>query len=189
MAVVILACFIACAGAQQQGQKHEKKHDAKKQIEDLEEKWRTAYLAGDATTMDRMLSDDFIGISMSGQVHTKVQYLERIQTRKLALTKMDLSDMKVKILDSVAVVTGQADVEGTSEGASVKGLYRYTRVYQQLSSGQWKVTSFEATRIRPSGQGLLKGSVSSSENAVIDAAGWGVHKTKALVSQGLSLVR
>lgn len=128
---------------------HEKKHDAKKQVETLEEKWRMAQLAGDVATMDKMLSDDFIGISMSGQVNTKAQQLDRVRTRKLVVSKVELSDMKVKLVGSVAIVTSQADVEGTSEDGSVKGTYRYTRIYQRLTNGEWKITSFEATRIRP----------------------------------------
>jgi ketosteroid isomerase-like protein len=148
MALVLLTCFVACARAQQE-QKHQKRHDARKQVEALEERWRTAQLAGDVVTMDKMLSEDFIGISMSGQVNTKTQQLERIRTHKLVISKIELSDMKVKLVDSVAIVTCQAEVEGTSEGMPVRGTYRYTRVYRALSSGEWKITSFEATRIRP----------------------------------------
>jgi ketosteroid isomerase-like protein len=149
MAVVLLACFIACARAQQKGEKHEKKHDAKRQVETLEERWRMAQLAGDVATMDHMLSDDFIGISMTGQVNTKSQQLERIRKKQLVISRIDLNDMKVKMLDSVAIVTCQAEVEGMSEGVPMKGIYRYTRVYQHLLSGDWKITSFEATKIRP----------------------------------------
>ena len=152
MAVVLLTCFIALLGARQAEaavKSHEKKHDVKKEVEALEEQWRVAQLAGDVATMDRMLADDFIGISMSGQVNTKAQQLERIRTRKLVVTRIDLSDMKVKLVGAVAIVTSQADVEGTSEDGSVKGTYRYTRIYQRLPNGMWKITSFEATRIRP----------------------------------------
>jgi ketosteroid isomerase-like protein len=145
IAVVLLACYIACAYAQ----KHHNKHDEKRQIEALEEKWRAAQLAGDIQTMDGMLADDFIGISMSGQLNTKSQQLDRIRNHQLMLSKIRLSDMKIKLLDTVAVVTCQAEVEGTSDGASMRGIYRYTRVYQHLPSGEWKITSFEATRIRP----------------------------------------
>lgn len=130
-------------------QNHPKKHDEKKQVEALEEQWRAAQLAGDVATMEKMLADDFIGISMSGQVNTKAQQLERVRSRRLIVTRIELSDMKVKLVGSVAIVTSVADVEGTSEGASVKGKYRYTRVYQRLPSGGWKITSFEATRIAP----------------------------------------
>jgi ketosteroid isomerase-like protein len=126
-----------------------KKHDEKKQVELLEEQWRTAQLAADLPTMEKMLADDYIGISMSGQVNTKAQQLERMRTRKLVLTKLELSDMKVKLVGSVAIVTSVADIEGTNEGAPVQGKYRYTRVYQHLPAGGWKITSFEATRILP----------------------------------------
>ncbi len=85
MAVVLLTCFVALMSATGAGreQKHEKKHDVKKQVEALEEQWRKAQLAGDVATMESMLSDDFIGISMSGQVNTKAQQLDRMRTRKL----------------------------------------------------------------------------------------------------------
>ena len=110
---------------------------------------RAAQLAGDIETMDGMLAEDFIGISMSGQLNTKSQQLDRIRNHQLMLSKIRLSDMKIKLLDTVAIVTCQAEVEGTSEGVSMRGTYRYTRVYQHLASGEWKITSFEATRIRP----------------------------------------
>jgi ketosteroid isomerase-like protein len=135
--------------AQAANQGHEKKHDVKKLVEALEEQWRKAQLAGDVGTMDKMLSDDFIGISMSGQVNTKAQQLERVRSRKLLVTRIELSDMKVKLEGPVAIVTSQADVEGTNEGVSVKGKYRYMRVYQHQPSGEWKITHFEATRIQP----------------------------------------
>ena len=128
---------------------HKKNHDAKKEVETLEEQWRVAQLAGDTATMDKLLADDFIGISMSGQVNTKAQQLERVRTRKLVVTRIELSDRKIKLLGNVAIVTSVADVEGTSEGASVQGKYRYTRVYQRTPPGTWKITSFEATRILP----------------------------------------
>lgn len=151
VAAIVLCCVLAAtpgalwAFAGQE--KHPKKHDEKKQVEALEEQWRTAQLAGDVATMEKMLADDFIGISMSGQVNTKAQQLDRVRTRRLVVTRIELSDMKVKLVGSVAIVTSVADVEGTNEGVSVKGKYRYTRVYQHSPSGGWKITSFEATRI------------------------------------------
>ena len=126
---------------------HEKKHDAKRQVEALEEQWRQAQLAGDVAVMDKLLSDDYIGITMTGQVNTKAQQLDRMRMHKIALTKLDLGDRQVKLIGSIAIVTSRAEVEGTNEGAPVKGTYRYTRVYQRLPSGAWKITSFEATRV------------------------------------------
>ena len=125
---------------------HHKGHDLKLQVEQLEDQWRQAQLTGDVATMDKLLSDDYIGISVNGQVNTKAQWLERLQSRRIAVTKLELSDMKVKLIGSIAIVTSRAEVEGTSDGVSIRGIYRYTRVYQRLPSGTWKITSFEATR-------------------------------------------
>jgi ketosteroid isomerase-like protein len=130
---------------------HEKKHDAKRQVEALEEQWRTAQLSGDVDAMDKLLSDDYIGISMSGQVNTKTQQLDRARSRKLVLTRLDLGEMQIKLVGSIAVVTSRAQVEGTNDGVPVRGTFRYTRVYQRLPSGVWKITSFEATRVPESG--------------------------------------
>ncbi|HEY6412382.1 MAG TPA: nuclear transport factor 2 family protein [Edaphobacter sp.] len=125
----------------------EKKHEAKRQVELLEEEWRVAQLAGDVATMDRMLSDDYIGISISGQVSTKAQQLDRVRNHKVVIHRVELSDMKVKLIGSIAIVTSRAEVEGINESGPVRGTFRYTRVYQRLPSGAWKITSFEATRI------------------------------------------
>ena len=125
---------------------HEKKHDAKQQVEALEEQWRVAQLAADTGTMGKMLSDDYVGISMTGDVDTKAQQLNRVTERRMILTKIELSDRKIKLVGAVAIVTSQAEVEGTNDGISVKGTYRYTRIYRRLPTGQWKITSFEATR-------------------------------------------
>jgi ketosteroid isomerase-like protein len=144
----MLACTPVVFGARFQPVPHpEKKHEAKRQVELLEEEWRAAQLAGDAATMDRMLSDDYIGISVSGQVSTKAQQLDRVRSSKVVISKVDLSDMKVKLIGSIAIVTSRADVEGINESGPLRGTFRYTRVYQRLPSGTWKITSFEATRI------------------------------------------
>ena len=126
---------------------HERKHDAKKQVEALEERWREARLAGDVATMDKMLSDDYIGISMTGQVSTKAQQLDRVREHRVVLTRIDLGDMQIKLVGAIAIVTSRADVTGTNDGVTIQGTYRYTRVYQRQPSGVWKITSFEATRV------------------------------------------
>jgi ketosteroid isomerase-like protein len=146
-------------------QLREKKHDAKRQVEALEEQWRTAQLAGDIAVMDKLLSDDYIGISMTGQVHTKAQQLDRARNHKLVFTKLDLGERQVKLVGSIAIVTSMADIEGTNDGVPVKGTFRYTRVYQRLPSGEWKITSFEATRV-PS-RDALHGHDSESKTAKV----------------------
>ncbi|RXH58662.1 nuclear transport factor 2 family protein [Granulicella sibirica] len=123
------------------------KKDAKRQIEDMETQWRDAQLTGNVSEMERLLSEDYFGISMTGQVNTKEQQLDRIRKRTLVLSKIELSDVKVKLIGTTAVVTSRAEVEGTSDGTPMRGSFRYTRVYQRTPAGLWKITNFEATRL------------------------------------------
>jgi ketosteroid isomerase-like protein len=129
---------------------HPKRKDQyKHQVEKLEEAWRVAQLNVDVDAMDRLLSDDYVGITMSGQVVTKTQQLERMRNRNLVLSKISLDDVKVKLIGTTAIVTSLADVDGTSDGEPMHGTFRSTRVYSRLPSGTWKITNFEATRVGP----------------------------------------
>ena len=128
-----------------------RQRDTKQQIEELEQQWRTSQLSNDVAAMDKMLSDDYIGISMSGQVFTKAQQLDRMRDKKLVLSRIDFDDMKVKLVGSIAIVTSRVQVEGLNEGLPVKGIFRYTRVYKRLPTSGWQITSFESTRVPQSG--------------------------------------
>jgi ketosteroid isomerase-like protein len=159
------SCLLVAAGTNAAlaqpgiGPIHPRKDAFKHQVEKLEDVWRTAQLNGDVASMDKLLSDDYVGISMNGQVVTKAQQLDRLRNRQTILTKIDLDDVKVKLIGTTAIVTSRAEVEGTNDGASVRGMYRYTRVYSRLPTGDWKITNFEATRVGPppggSGPGAL----------------------------------
>ncbi|HVG27444.1 MAG TPA: nuclear transport factor 2 family protein [Acidobacteriaceae bacterium] len=118
------------------------------QIEALEQQWRAAAMAEDTEAMDHLLSDDFLGITASGQVMTKIQQLDRMRTRTFVITRLDVSDMKIKLISRhAAIVTSLAQIEGSNDGRPLHGSFRYTRVYQRLPTGMWKITSFEATHV------------------------------------------
>lgn len=152
----LVGCLLMTFGAghvvEAKGPEH-RKPDYRRQILELEELWRTAQISGDIAAMDKLLSEDYVGITMNGQVVTKMQQLDRIRSRQVEVTKIQLSDVKVKLISNTAIVTSQADVEGTGDGAPLHGTYRYTRVYTRLPSGSWKITNFEATRVGPRQRG------------------------------------
>jgi ketosteroid isomerase-like protein len=141
--------------------------DVKQQIGDLEQQWRTAMLNSDVGLMDKLLSDDFVGISWTGQMNNKSSQLDRLRNRTVMLSKMDISDQKIKLLGHVAIVTSRAEVVGTNDGAQINDSFRYTRVYQRLPSGVWKITNFEATRLpngamRHGGRGMRSSPLGST---------------------------
>lgn len=125
---------------------HHPNHELHKEIEALEMQWREAQLSNDVSVMDRLLADDYIGISASGIIETKPEALALRRAGTLHITALDLNDLKVRIYGDTAVVTSRADLEGTNGASNISGKYRYTRVYNRRF-GQWKIVSFEASRI------------------------------------------
>jgi ketosteroid isomerase-like protein len=145
LAVILFSIYAPAQGV------HPRRNDQfKHQVEELEQVWRTAELNADVTAMNRLLSDDFVGITMNGQVVTKMQQLDRLRRRTTVLSKLDLRIEHVKLIGvTTAVVQSVAEVEGSNEGAPMHGTFRYTRVYSRQPSGTWQITNFEATRVGP----------------------------------------
>ncbi|HLH36665.1 MAG TPA: nuclear transport factor 2 family protein [Alloacidobacterium sp.] len=130
---------------------HHSSHELHKEIEALEMQWRQAQLNNDVAVMDRLLADDYIGISASGIIETKPEALALRRAGTLHITELDLNDLKIRIYGDTAVVTSRADLQGTNGASDISGKYRYTRVYNKRY-GQWKIVSFEASRIHDTGE-------------------------------------
>lgn len=143
-------------------QRHERKRVERAEVLAMESEWRRAQLSEDIPEMDRLLSDNFLGITAAGQVVTKTQQLDRMRSRQIAISKLDMADTKIKISGNLAVVTSLARLDGMSNGAPLHGSFRYTRVYQRASGAGWKITNFEATRV-PSDTALLDLRISSPQ--------------------------
>jgi ketosteroid isomerase-like protein len=117
-----------------------------KEVEQLEMEWRQAVLDNNASAMERLLADDYVGISANGTIETKAQVLAQRKAGTVHFTQLDLNDVKVRLYGDTAVVTSQADLQGKNGERDISGKYRYTRVYNRRF-GQWKIVSFEASRI------------------------------------------
>ena len=122
------------------------RRDRVHEVEQMEREWRSAELAGDAAAMDRILAEDYVSVTMQGNVNTKAQQLRRMRDRLLVLERLDLSDVKIRLLGEVAIVTGRARIRGRSAGLPLDGSYRYTQVLHLAPSGVWTITNFEARR-------------------------------------------
>jgi ketosteroid isomerase-like protein len=141
LVLILLSVFTAQAHAG--FPHHESVH---KEIEGLELDWRQAQLTNNIPEVDRLLADDYLGISANGTLETKADELTRRRSGSLHITQLDLSDIKVRIYGDTAVVTSKADLIGKNGDRDISGRYRYTRVYSNRD-GQWRIVSFEASRV------------------------------------------
>jgi ketosteroid isomerase-like protein len=148
--LAVLSVFVLLCGVMQAKQGHKPRYPKrmeKEQIEQLEGRWQQAMLTDDVTAMDKLLSEDYLGVTAGGDLVTKNQQLDRMRNRQVVVTKLDTSEIKLKLIGQIAIVTSLAQIEAVADGRVVSGMYRYTRIYQRLPTGIWKITSFETTRV------------------------------------------
>jgi ketosteroid isomerase-like protein len=129
-------------------QRHEYHHE----IDQMEEAWRTAMLKANSAELATLLADDYTGITAKGAIQTKEQAIANLRSGALQLSAINISDRKVRVYGSTAVVTSLAELTGGKNDQEVTGRYRYTRVYVRNLQGQWKIVSFEASRIQEAGE-------------------------------------
>jgi ketosteroid isomerase-like protein len=124
------------------------KHETRHQIEHLEDTWRSALLNGNITAMDALLADDYMAITPTGILQSKDQAMANLRAGNTHFTSLELSDRKIRLYGTTALVTSRAEVSGKGPEGDFSGSYRYTRVYVKDLRGIWHIVSFEASRIK-----------------------------------------
>jgi ketosteroid isomerase-like protein len=99
-----------------------------------------------------LLADDYMAITPTGILQSKEQALASLRSGTVRFNSLDVSDRKIRIYGTTALVTSRADVTGTGPEGSMSGSYRYTRVYVRDVRGVWRIVSFEASKIREPGE-------------------------------------
>ncbi len=117
-----------------------------REIENLESQWRTALMQNDVGTINKLLADDYLGINPNGTLETKADALALRRSGTMKISSIDPDNQKVRVYGDTAVVTSQVELQGHDGERDISGRYHYTRVYSRRS-GEWKVVSFEASRI------------------------------------------
>ncbi|HUY81629.1 MAG TPA: nuclear transport factor 2 family protein [Acidobacteriaceae bacterium] len=121
-------------------------HAIRKHIEALEMRWREAELTNNVSVMEKLLADDYIGISANGTVETRQETLDAHRAGTMKIQSLNITDLKVRVYGNTAVVTSKAALLGENGQSDISGNYRYTRVYNKRL-GRWKIVSFEASRM------------------------------------------
>jgi len=129
------------------GQKHENRHD----IDQLEDEWRDAVLSANTKVMDSLLAPDYMGITANGTLQSRDETMQSLSSGRLHFSLLQVTDRKVRFYGSTAVVTSLANIQATTPDGRLTGNYRYTHVYVRDPEGDWKIVSFEASRVREPG--------------------------------------
>ncbi|MFL5657119.1 MAG: nuclear transport factor 2 family protein [Ktedonobacteraceae bacterium] len=122
------------------------REQAEQEVLHLTDAWAAAELSGDAAFLESVLVDDFIGIGPLGFMLTKQEWLARHQSGDLKYEAFNMDEIKVRVYNDAAVLTGRQVQKGAYRGNSIQAQFRTTLVFVQ-QQGQWKLASLHLSTI------------------------------------------
>ena len=114
-------------------------------LKELEQSWEGSLLTHDATVIEKIVADDFVGTSSSGKIGNKATLLSEARTDKSVYKSAVSEEISVHTFGSnVAVVTGIARESGkTAAGKSFSHAYRFTDTWVERN-GEWQCVAAHA---------------------------------------------
>ncbi|HEU4479722.1 MAG TPA: DUF4440 domain-containing protein [Pyrinomonadaceae bacterium] len=119
----------------------------------IENDWPRAIKEKDLAAIGRVEADDIVIVYPDGSLGSKNRDLQDIATGNLTADEIEMSDLKVKVLDSdAAVVTGQTEMKNakykTPDGKlqDISGRYRFVDTFARRN-GEWKLVAGMSTKI------------------------------------------
>jgi ketosteroid isomerase-like protein len=111
--------------------------DDQKTVAALDTEYQAAVKVNDASTMNRILADDFILVTGSGKTYTKADILNDAKSAGTSYERNDEDIQTVRLWGQTAVVTAKLWEKGTSDGRSFNRKFWFSDTYVRTSAG-WK---------------------------------------------------
>lgn len=122
----------------------------------IENDWPRVIKEKDVAAVGRVEADDIVIVYPDGNVGSKQQDLNDIGSGALTADDIDISDLKVKVLDSdAAIVTGQTEIKNgkykmpDGKLMDITGNYRFVDTFARRN-GEWKLVAGISTKITAS---------------------------------------
>jgi ketosteroid isomerase-like protein len=118
--------------------------DVAAELRNIEDQLAAAWVAGDRSVHERVLSEDWSVIDAQGRIRTKAQVLEEMfQPGERSITGR-IDEVNVRPYGDWAVVTGKTHVAGRYEGNEINVTLRFMDVFRR-AEGKWQVVASQAT--------------------------------------------
>jgi hypothetical protein len=111
----------------------------------LERDTAKAWLTADVKFVDAVEAADYVFTSPTGAVTGKTEDVESLKAG-FKFTVFTLDDMKARIFDKAAVVTGRVTLKGTYLKEVYDGAYRFTDTFV-WRDGRWQIVASQNTSI------------------------------------------
>ena len=113
--------------------------DAQARIRQIEQQWAKTAVTNDASVLERILADDFLGTDPHGNLYTKADAIKEAKSGPSALESNHLNDTKIRFFANVAVVQGSESFK-RKDGKTGRFIWTDALVRRD---GKWQVVAAE----------------------------------------------
>ena len=118
--------------------------DDQKDVAALDTQYQAAVKANDASTMDRILADDFILVEGDGSVHSKADLLKESRGGHITYQHQEELAQSVRIWGNTAVVTAKLWGKGTESSKPFDWTLWFSDTYVRTATG-WRYVFGQAS--------------------------------------------
>ena len=106
---------------------------------------RAAQLNADVSALDRLIADDLLFTGPDGQLGTKEQDLGAHASGAVRFRSHEPEELRIRrVSENVAISALRARLVVEVGGVTVRGTYRYTRVWAREAGENWRVVGAKA---------------------------------------------
>ncbi len=114
-------------------------------LAELQQTLARAWVAGDRTTIERIIAPEWTSTGPGGTVTTRAQVLEDVFERGVhRIQRVEIDDVRVRVFGDAAVVTGRTHGVGNVSGKGYDVNIRFTDVFVRRGS-QWQAVASHAS--------------------------------------------
>jgi ketosteroid isomerase-like protein len=123
------------------------------QLRSQADAWDKAIVDKDTAAIAANMSDDFLQIDGTGDIHDKAEFIALLTSPKLVIEPYSVDELEIRVHEGMAMLTGRTRMHGRWDGKPFESDYRYTDVYIR-EADHWRVASVQITEVaRPSESG------------------------------------
>lgn len=113
---------------------------------------RAAQLNADVSALGGLIADDLLFTGPDGQVGTKQQDLDAHASGVVRFRSHEPEELRVRrVSENVAIAALRARLVVEVGGATVRGTYRYTRIWARAAGEEWRVVGGHVSEVPPGG--------------------------------------
>jgi ketosteroid isomerase-like protein len=113
----------------------------------LQKTWNQVQMARDASALDGILGERFVGTYSNGNQGRKADFLATMRMSSNRPATVNIQDLNVELYGDAAVVTGIYHVHGIDKGKPYDHEGRFTDTWIR-KSGQWECVASPASLIQ-----------------------------------------